>query len=300
MTPAFSPHVAVVGGGISGLAGAHRLRTLLGWDARITLIERTQRLGGVLRTVELAGVPMDVGAEAFLARRPEVPALAAELRLVDQLVHPSSASATVRAGGHTVPLPAGTFLGVPGSTARLDGLLSGPALARVAGERDRPLHWSGKDLAVGELLRDRFGDELTDRLVDPLLSGVYAGRVDGLGLRATIPALAAALDAGAPSLTAAADTLTRESGFSAHRVGVLSTPSSPVFGALRGGYRVLIDALRRASGAEIRLGLPVRALTRLPGTDRRADADADGAGGWRLEIGSATAPEALDVDAVLL
>jgi protoporphyrinogen/coproporphyrinogen III oxidase len=295
--PASAPHVAVVGGGISGLAGAHRLRTLLGPSARITLLDRADRLGGVLRTVELAGVPVDVGAEAFLARRPEVSALADELGLFDELVHPSSASATVRAGGRTRQLPGGTFLGVPGSAARLDGLLSERALTRVAGERDRPLDWSGKDLAVGELLRDRFGDELTDRLVDPLLSGVYAGRVDGLGLRATIPALAAALDAGAPSVTAAADAVLppRESGLSAHRVGGFGTPA-PVFGALRGGYRVLVDALREASDAEIRLGLPVRALTRRPGTNGRADAG----GGWRLEIGSATEPETLDVDAVLL
>jgi oxygen-dependent protoporphyrinogen oxidase len=203
----------------------------------------------------------------------------------------------VRAGGHTIPLPAGTYLGVPGSSARLSGLLSEPALAHAVGERDRPLDWPGKDLAVGELLRARFGDELTDRLVDPLLSGVYAGRVDDLGLRATIPALAAALDAGAKSVTAAVDAVLppRESGLSAHRVGGSSTPT-PVFGALRNGYRALIDALREASGAEIRLRLPVRALTRRLDTHGGVDAD----GGWRLEIGSATTPERLDVDAVLL
>jgi oxygen-dependent protoporphyrinogen oxidase len=287
------PHVAVVGGGISGLAGAHRLRALLGRRARITLLDRSDRLGGVLHTVELAGVAMDVGAEAFLARRPEVPALLAELGLTDELVHPSGASATVRAGGRTVLLPTRTMLGVPGSDSRLEGLLSSAGVARVAEERRRPLDWSvGADRALGGLLRDRFGDELTDRLVAPLLGGIYAGRVDRLGLRATIPTLAAALDAGAPSLTAAADSLLpRESGPSAHRVGISSTLAAPVFGAIRGGYRVVVDALREAAAAELRLGLPVRVLTRT-------------VTGWRLEIGSATnagpTPEALDVDAVLL
>jgi oxygen-dependent protoporphyrinogen oxidase len=171
-------------------------------------------------------------------------------------------------------------------------------------ERELALDWDGADRSVGELLRARFGDELTDRLVDPLLSGVYAGRVDGLGLRATMPALAARLDAGATSLTAAADTLLpplpplppqeppRESGISSGRVGdsvSVAEPAkpAPVFGAVRGGYRVLLDALREAAGAEIRLGLPVRELTRRPS-------------GWRLEVGTAIAPEALDVDAVLL
>ena len=291
------PTVAVVGGGISGLAAAHRLRTRLGPGARIILVERADRLGGVLRTVELAGVPMDVGAEAYLARRPEVPALAAELGLGECLVHPGRASATVRAGGRTAALPGGTVLGVPGSGAGLAGLLSPAAVARVRAERERPLSWDGADRAVGPLLRERFGDELTERLVDPLLSGVYAGRVDGLGLRATMPTLAAALDAGAPSLTAAADTLLppppgesgpppRESGPSAPRVARPGTPA-PVFGAVRGGYRVLLDALLDASGVEVRLGLPVRGLARRPD-------------GWRLEIGPATAPEALDVDAVVL
>jgi protoporphyrinogen/coproporphyrinogen III oxidase len=293
-------HVAVVGGGVSGLAGAHRLRTLLGPAARITVLEQSDRLGGVLHTVPLAGVPIDVGAEAYLARRPEVAALAAELGLTDRLVHPSGASATVRAGGRTAPLPGGTVLGVPGSGARLDAVLSPAAVARAAAERELPLDWDGTDRSVGELLRARFGDELADRLVDPLLSGVYAGRVDGLGLRATMPALAAKLDAGATSLTAAADSLLppppaappplpRESGIPSGRVADSVSPPrpAPVFGAVRGGYRVLLDALLDAAGAEVRLGLPVRALSRRPG-------------GWRLEVGTAVAPEALDVDAVLL
>lgn len=280
--PRRAAHIAVVGGGISGLAGAHRLRALLGSSARITLVEQADRLGGVLHTVDLAGVPMDVGAEAFLVRRPEVLTLLDELGLTDQLVHAArTAAATVRAGGRTVPLPARTLLGVPGSGTRLDGLLSPAALAQVAAERTRPLSWSGKDRPLGELLRDRFGDELTDRLVDPLLGGVYAGRVDGLGMRATMPVLATELDNGARSLTAAVDAL-------APRGGV-DRPSAPVFGALHGGYRVLIDALAAAAGVELKLGLPVRALTRRPH-------------GWRLEIGSAastTAADAVDVDTVL-
>jgi oxygen-dependent protoporphyrinogen oxidase len=282
--PRQTAHVAVVGGGISGLAGAHRLRALLGPNVRITLVEQADRLGGVLHTVDLAGVPMDVGAEAFLVRRPEIPTLLDELGLADQLVHPATAAApTVRAGGRTVPLPARTMLGVPGSGTRLNGLLSPAGLAQVAAERTRPLSWSGEDTSLGELLRDRFGDELTDRLVDPLLGGVYAGRVDGLGMRATMPVLAAELDNGARSLTAAVDSLAPRGG--------ADRPTAPVFGALHGGYRVLIDALAAAAGVELKLGLPVRELTRRPR-------------GWRLEIGSAAGgargSEALDVDAVLL
>ncbi len=276
MIPA-GPRVAVVGGGISGLAAAHRLRTLLGTSAKIILLDRADRIGGVLRTVELAGRPYDVGAEAFLARRPEVPALAAELGLEGELVHPSTAVPLLRAGGRTVPLPGGTLLGVPTGAAGLDAVLSAAGLARVAAEPELPLRWvPGTDTALGPVLRERFGAELVDRLVDPLLGGVYAGRVDALGLRATIPALVAALDGGAPCFTAAAS--------AGLRAGL---GSGPVFGAFRAGYRVLVDALVSQSGAEFRLGTTVREL------HRRGE-------GWRLVCGPAPRPHAAEVDAVLL
>lgn len=311
--------VAVVGGGVSGLACAHRLRTLLGPAAEIVVLEQRDRLGGVLRTVDLAGAPFDVGAEAFLVRRPEVPALLAEIGLADALTHPTAATATIRAGGRTVGLPRGTLMGVPGRDADLGGVLSDAGRAAVAAEPSTPLDWDpGTDVALGALLRRRFGPEVVDRIADPLLGGVYAGRVDRLGLRATVPALAAALDAGAGSLTEAASTGMAGSG---QRGGTLAagTPAAgtgrpapppagngaaggtgaepsavpqpvavgPVFGAVRGGYREVIAALVAASGARVRTGVTVREL------DRRPD-------GWRLVLGPVPQPEALDVDAVVL
>jgi oxygen-dependent protoporphyrinogen oxidase len=271
----------VVGGGVSGLAAAHRLRTLLGPEAAITVLEQRDRTGGVLHTVELAGVPFDVGAEAFLARRPEVPALLDELGLVGRIVHPTGARASVRAAGRIGPLPGGTLMGVPTSAAHLADVLSPDGLAAVAAEPAAPLNWRrDADPALGLLLRERFGAEVAERLADPLLGGVYAGRVDALGLRATVPALAAALDAGSPSLTAAADRAVDDAARTPQAGG-------PVFGAVEGGYRVLLDALAAASGASLRLGTTVRLLERT-GT------------GWRLTLGPVPDPEYLDVDAVVL
>jgi oxygen-dependent protoporphyrinogen oxidase len=244
------PSVAVVGGGISGLAAAHRLRTLLGRDARITVLERGSRLGGVLRTSTLAGAAYDVGAEAFLVRRPEVPALLDELGLADELVHPGDAAPAVLAGGRVRPLPARTLMGVPSSAESLRGVVSDSALVQVTGEGSAAWAWTpGSDPTVGELVRARLGPEVVARSVDPLLGGVYSGSADSLGLRAAVPTLAAALDAGAPGLLA----------------GVAAAlpvprPGAPVFGALRGGYEVLLAAL--AASVDVRLEAAVTAVTR--------------------------------------
>ncbi len=277
--------IVVVGGGISGSAAAYRLRRLLGPTAEIILVEGSRRLGGALRTVELGGVALDVGAEAFLMRRPEAVGLVEELGLDGQLVYPTSATPTVRAAGRTLPLPTPTMLGLPGAAADVAGLLSDQGLARVAAEPTVPLRWEpGQEAVVGALVRERAGDELVDRLVDPLLGGVYAGRADALGLRATLPAVATALDRGAGSLLAAASAVLPPR-------RLQTGARSPVFGTLRGGLGGLVDSLMSAAAVRPRLGLPVRGLVRVPG-------------GWRLELGSrllgASEPEYLDADAVVL
>ena len=272
--------VAVVGGGISGLTAAYRLRTLLGPDAEIVVFEKTTEIGGKLRTVELAGVGYDVGAEAFLARRPEMTALVRELGL--PLVHPTKARAKIHAGGTVTALPPGTVMGVPASADAVAGVLSEAGLAAVRAEASLPeIRLPGGDVPLGPLLRSRFGDELVDRLIDPLLGGVYAGGADGLGLRATMPGLASAVAAGAGSLTAAA------------AAQLPSSPgSSPVFGTVAGGLGTVIDRLGELADVEVRTGLPVCALARH-------------GRGWRLEVGSAPTAHGpgnyrVDADAVVL
>lgn len=278
-----NPRVAVIGGGISGLAAAYRLRRELGPSATITVCEATDRLGGKLRTSELAGQPVDVGAEAFLARRPEATELAGELDLDPLLRNPTAARAMIRAGGHALRLPRRTMMGVPAARDAVAEVLSAQGGRWAAAEADLPaLVLPEGDVALGPLLRERFGDELVDRLVDPLLSGVYAGGADGLGLRATMPALARALDEGAGSLTAAAASLLPD-----------VPGTAPVFATLDGGLRKLVDRLAERSVAEVRTGQPARELRRLPGNR------------WRVRFGAAAAAHApadaeFDVDAVLI
>lgn len=269
--------VAVVGGGVAGLTAAYRLRTRLGPDAEIVLLEQSDALGGKLRTRQLAGCDFDVGAEAFLARRPEVLSLAEELGLADELVHPSPARARIRAAGQLCSLPADAVMGVPASAEAASEVLSSAGQEAVRAEAKLPpVSLGGADVSVGELLRRRVGDEVVDRLVEPLLGGVYAGSADALGLRATVPSLAAAFDAGATSV--------QEAVIAAKPVS--SGAPAPVFGAFRSGYGAFIDRLVKEAAVSVRYGLPVRALTR--------------GNGWTLEIGSAPAPEKLHADAVIL
>lgn len=226
----------VVGGGISGLTAAYRLRRFAGEDASITLFEPGERLGGILRTEQIAGRSMDLGAEAFVRRRPEMPALLAELGLSDRQLTTTGARPLIYSEHELHPLPSATVVGIPSSSASLSGLVDEATLARIDAEPSRPLDWQpGSDPAVAQLVGDRFGEQAVARSVDPLLSGVYAGSAATIGLRAAAPSVAAALDRGATSLTDAV------------RQGLPPASGAPVFGALDGGYQVLIDELVRRS-----------------------------------------------------
>ncbi|WP_072801962.1 protoporphyrinogen oxidase [Rhodococcoides yunnanense] len=251
--------VAVVGGGITGLVAAYRARCALGPDAEIIVVEASDRLGGTLRTVQVGGGALDVGAEAFLGRRPEVPALMAELGLADELVHPAGRRPLIYADSGLHPLPAATLMGIPSSAASLTGLVDDESLRTVKAETDTPISWDrDRDVSVGELVGSRFGEQVLRRSVDPLLGGVYSGLSGSIGVRAALPSLAAALDGGARNLTEAVNAALPKPG------------TGPVFGALRSGYGALIDALVVAAHARTVTGTQVESIV----GERR---------GWRVD-----------------
>ncbi len=227
----------IVGGGISGLTAAYRLRAAVGDDATITLFDPGDRLGGILRTELVGGLPMDLGAEAFVLRRPEMPALLAELELSGRQLASTGARPLIYSERQLHPLPVDTVVGIPSSATSVVGLVDEATVARINAEPTRPLGWQpGSDPAVAALVGDRFGEQVVARSVDPLLSGVYAGSAATIGLRAAAPSVAAALDRGATSLTDAV------------RQALPPATGGPVFGALEGGYQVLIDELVERSG----------------------------------------------------
>jgi oxygen-dependent protoporphyrinogen oxidase len=226
----------VVGGGVSGLAAAYRLRSAVGDDATITLFDPGDRLGGALRTENVGGVPMDVGAEAFVVRRPEVPALLSELGLAGRQLTTTGARPLLYSQRKLHPLPPDTLNGIPSSAKSMAGLVDGATIARIDGEPGRPLRWRpGCDPTVAELVADRFGAQVVARSVDPLIGGVYAGSAATIGVRSAVPGLAAELDRGAASLTEAVQR------------ALPAATGAPVFGAVAGGYTVLVDALIRRS-----------------------------------------------------
>ncbi|MBB4957254.1 protoporphyrinogen oxidase [Micromonospora polyrhachis] len=282
--------IAVVGGGITGLAAALRLRDHAPTGTRITIYEQSGALGGKLRTGSLAGSPVETGAEAFLMRDPTgadsaVVTLARRLGLADALVHPTTGQAGLLIDGELKPVPGGTLVGVPGDLAKV------ATVARPAADRDldegRPLLGPDEDLSVGELVRQRLGDEVVDRLVDPMLGGVYAGRADSLSLAATMPALA----------RAARTEHTLTGAVRAAQAAAPRPTGAPVFATVAGGLSRLVAAAVDAFEAQdtgdgvdtqIRLDAAVRELAPTP------------EGGWRLVVGPTRDPELVEVDAVVL
>jgi oxygen-dependent protoporphyrinogen oxidase len=273
-------HVAVVGGGITGLAAAWELSA----DPTVTVsvLESSHRFGGRIRTSPFAGRMLDEGADAFLRRVPEGVALATELGMADRLVSPAVTSALVWSHEQLRPLPAGLVLGVPTNADALDGagILTEAAVAAVRAEADLAGAPLVGDESVGSLIRRRYGDEVLEQLVEPLVGGINAGEADRQSVDAVVPQIAAAAHR-SPSLTR---------GFAALAADVASgtpAPAGPVFAAPRAGMGSLID--------ELVAGLAAR------GVDLATDYDVDGierdGDGWALweRVGSR-----LETDAVIV
>lgn len=283
-----APHVAIIGGGIAGLAAAYFLKDA---PVRVTVFEAATRVGGKLAVSDIAGLAVDEGAEAMLARRPEGTDLAAAVGLAAELVSPGTTAAAVWTRGALRPLPAGQMMGVPGDMAALarSGVLSSGGLARAWLDLALPATKYDTDAAVATRVAARLGHEVVDRLVEPLLGGVYAGRCEDLSFEATLPGLAAAARKHR-TLTAAARSLLSPPGSSkrrTRRAGDSRPAAEPVFTTLAGGLGTLPPAVAEASDAQVRCGATVREL-------RRTSA------GWRLTVGSAADPEHVSADCVVL
>ncbi|MDI6910086.1 protoporphyrinogen oxidase [Nocardioides sp.] len=262
--------VVVIGAGVAGLTAA---RDLTEAGHEVVVLESSPRVGGKLRREQVAGVTVDVGAEAMLDRRPEGTSLAARLGL--PIEHPTVAASRIWTRGRLRPLPR-SLMGIPLDLPQLEqsGVLSAAGLARVRAE---PTLWPERfdgDVSVGDLVDRRFGPEVTDRLVEPLLGGVYAGHARLISARASVPQLLDYASRGSVLEQAAA---------------IPTTYDRPVFAGIPGGMGRLVETLADtvARGGTVHTGATVRELARTTT-------------GFTLTIGPTTAPEPVEAEAVVL
>lgn len=233
------PSIVIIGGGIAGLAAAWELSGgadgPLDGGPRIEVIESSDEVGGCLRTIEFLGRAIDAGADGFLARRPEATQLVQEIGRGDDLVPIAASGAWLFLNSALNPLPDGHVLGVPTSARSLRPLTGLSAKARRAAWRDEhvPRRFTPPaDASIGEIVRAKLGDELALRVIEPLVGGIQAGRIDQLSAEAVFPALLTASGKGG-SLMKAMRTPPATNGL-----------ASPVFLSVRGGLGSLPQSVR--------------------------------------------------------
>ena len=242
-------NIAIVGAGLAGLTAAFELR---GSGHTVDVYEGSDRIGGKLYTVAFDGGPTDMGAEAFIARRPEAKQLVDELGLADSLVAPSGMRSLLYVDGETRAMPAGGMMGIPSTSEPVAHLVSEETARRIDQEADREgFEWTvGGDMSVGTLVRARYGDDVVDNIVSSLLGGVYSCTADDLGVRATVPQLAEEFDRlaadGPVHLSTAVANLE-----AARKKSAPSAKPAPIFATFREGYQELYEALAEKSDANI-------------------------------------------------
>ncbi len=290
----------VAGGGIAGLAAARALAIA---GVSVTLVE-SERLGGKLRTTPFAGRMVDEGADTFLARVPGARELAREVGIGDELVPPAAVPAYLLGDGAELhPIPAEQLLGVPTDLDALaaTGICSPAGVERAAEDLSAPAGPPlGDDCSIGELVRRRLGDEVHERLVDPLIGGINAGDTDHLSLAVVAPQIEAAARSGEPSLIRAC---------AAIRARAASAGAGPMFLAPLGGTGRLAAAVADdLASRAVRVLVPASLVSLEPGAGPGGGGGGDdgvrsggaGAARWRATVEHGGRSEDLDVDAVVL
>ncbi|MEI7746184.1 MAG: protoporphyrinogen oxidase [Actinomycetota bacterium] len=280
-------HVVVIGGGITGLSAAYELKHS-GFDGLITMLEADDILGGKIRSVDIHGRAIDLGPDGFLSRREETFTLLAELGRTADLRDVGASGASIVARGKLRALPGHLVMGLPTQWRALarSGVLSWRGLVRAG--LDRLLPWPASrgpidDLAIGPFIGRKLGREVVRTLIDPMVGGIHAGRVEELSARATFPQL---LDAAkhAGSLMAAMRP----------KPVATTTPSSAPSGPGRAGIFASLDAsvasLPRALEDYLReQGVQIKCLRSATGLHRSGSS-------WTVS----TSEENLEADGVII
>ena len=281
--------VIVIGGGIAGLAAAHRLTELAranSLDIDIKLLESAVRLGGSIATEHVGEFLVEAGPDSFITEKPWALRLCERIGLSARLVSTQAANQKIFIvqRGKLVQLPEGFFLLAP---TRLwpflqTPLFSWPGKLRMASEIFLPRGASNEDESLGSFVRRRFGREALERVAQPLVGGIYASDPDKLSLGATMPRFKEMEQKQRSVIYAMWSaqrerTKNREAGSGARW---------SLFVTLTGGMQELVDNLaQRLAQGTVRLNSPATELNR----------DADNT--WRVTVGG---KDIIDADAVIL
>jgi oxygen-dependent protoporphyrinogen oxidase len=262
--------VAVIGGGVSGLGTAYHLTGAARRPSdppdrlpQVTVYEADPRLGGKVATVQVAGLPVDTGPDAVMVRAAAASLLLGELGLDPLRQAPAGTGAFVWARGRLRPLPPGSMFGVPDRLLPLlrSGLVGPIGFVRAAADVVSPRRESpDADPTIEQLLRPRFGRQVYENLIEPMLGGVHAGRASRLSARSAVPEVAALIEGRRSIYLALRARASRTRG---------AQPSVPALVSLDGGLVRLIDALRAAillaPGAHVLTGTRVTSVQRTGG-----------------------------------
>jgi protoporphyrinogen/coproporphyrinogen III oxidase len=255
--------VAVLGGGISGLAAAHRVRELAaqrGVPFDVTVIERADRTGGCVETLYDDSYVMELGADSMLTEKPHGLGLLRRLGLDGDLIpiRPEHRGARVVRGGRLVPIPDDFRFFTPTSLVSLvtSGLFSPAGIARAAMEPFIPRNCTNEDESLASFVTRRFGREVLDRLAQPLIGGVYSGDPEQLSMRATMPQFV--------ELERRYGSLVR--GMRATKARATTPATMPRLAGMRDGFGQIVDALSQRLAGAVRTASDVTAFERSNGT----------------------------------
>lgn len=281
--------VIVIGGGIAGLAAAHRVIELANEKSlavNVTLLEASSRLGGSITTERVGGFLVEAGPDSFITEKPWALRLCERIGLTSRLVSTQSAYQKIYIvhDGKLVELPEGFFLLAPTRVWPFvqTPLFSWPGKLRMALELFLPRGEANGDESLGSFVRRRFGSEALDRVAQPLVGGIYASDPDKLSLTATMPRFKE-MEQKKRSVIYAMWSAQRER---AKNREAGSGARWSLFVTLAGGMQELVDTIaQRLPEGAVRLNSPA--------TDLHRSADNT----WRVTVGG---KEIIDADAVIL
>lgn len=178
--------IAIIGGGIAGLAAAHYAKEA---GAHVTLFEAQDRLGGKIKTIYRDGFTLETGPDGYMARKPTLTSLITDLGLEDQLVRSKTGTSYIYVRQQLRQMPAGSVMGIPTKfwpMVKTD-LFTWRGKFRAGLDLVIPRVYEGEDISLDRFFRTRLGSEVVDTMIEPLLSGIYNGTLDDMSIESTFP-----------------------------------------------------------------------------------------------------------------